>query len=116
MGKRTPRRRGLAAENDTSLPFEGMIEIFERMPQPKRMVILRRADHMHFMDDAAKLHEGFRTMQLPPELSEMQKEMLPMAELTSEEQAHRFVRGVTLAHFDAFLKGNAAARRFLLHS
>ena len=50
----------LAAENDVSLPLEGMYEILERIPAAKRMVILRRADHMHFMDDVEQLHEAAR--------------------------------------------------------
>jgi dienelactone hydrolase len=40
----------LVAENDASLPLDGMYELLERTPATKRMVILRRSDHMHFMD------------------------------------------------------------------
>jgi predicted dienelactone hydrolase len=94
----------VAAENDVSLPLDGMFEIFDRIPSTKkRMAILHRADHMHFVDDIEKMHEGFRTAPVPPEVVEIQKEMRPISELTSEEEAHRFVRDVTLAHFDAFL-------------
>jgi hypothetical protein len=39
--------------------------------------------------------------------------MLPIAELSSGEQAHRFVRGLTLAHFDATLRQINTADRFL---
>ena len=43
----------------------------------------------------------------------MQKEMRPIEELCSGEQAHLFVRGLTLAHFDAVLKGiEASSWRF----
>lgn len=94
----------VGAENDTSLPIDGMFETFDRIPSnQKRMAILHRADHMHFIDEIAKMHEGFRTAPMPPELAAIQKEMLPMSELTSEEDAHRFVRDVTLAHFEEFL-------------
>ena len=93
----------VAAENDTSLPLEGMFEIFDRIPSTKRMAILHRADHMHFMDDIEKLHEGFRTMPVPPEIEAIQKEMLPMSELTPAAEAQRFVSECTLAHFDEFL-------------
>jgi len=41
----------LVAENDISLPLSGMYELFERTPATKKMVILRRADHLHFMDN-----------------------------------------------------------------
>lgn len=102
----------LVAENDASLPLDGMIEIFDRTPATKRMLILRKADHMHFVDDTERLHEGFRTMQGRPELSEIQNAMLPMSQLTSPEHAHLFVRGLTLAHFDDVLKAKEDARRF----
>jgi len=104
----------LAAENDVSLPLAGMFEIFERTPAAKQMVILRRADHLHFMDHVEQLHEAVRAM--PPcsaELAWIQAEMLPIAELCSAEQAHQFVRGLTLAHLDARLRGQEDARRFL---
>jgi len=103
----------LVAENDTSLPLAGMNELFGRTPQPRQMLILRHADHMHFMDDAEALHESVRTMPLPPELAEMQREMHPFSELCSEETANFFVRGLTLAHFEAALGNKEAAAQFL---
>jgi predicted dienelactone hydrolase len=51
----------LAAENDISLPPAGMYEIFEKTPATKYMVILRRADHYHSMDDVEEVHEAVRT-------------------------------------------------------
>src|SRR5437764_1358048 len=75
----------------------------ERTPATKKMVVLRRADHMHFMDQVAHLHEAFRTMPDAGELAAIQEEMRPMADLSSEEQAHLFVRGLTLCHMDAVL-------------
>jgi predicted dienelactone hydrolase len=104
----------LVADNDVCLPIDGMYEIFERIPAAKRMVILRRADHMHFMDNVEQLHETARTSPpWIPELDYLQKEMRPIAELCTGEQSHLFVRGLTLAHFDAVLKQNDEARRFL---
>jgi dienelactone hydrolase len=95
----------VAAENDTSLPLDGMFEIFDRIPSThKTMAVLHRADHMHFVDDVEKLHEGFRTATgYPPEVAEIQREMMPISELASEEEAHRFLRDVTLAHCDKYL-------------
>jgi dienelactone hydrolase len=102
----------LVAENDTSLPLEGMYEIFERTPGTKRMIILRRADHVHFMDNVEDLHEAFRTMPVTGDLAAIQRDMLPIAELCSGEEAHLFVRGLTLCHMDAILKEQQAAREF----
>jgi dienelactone hydrolase len=102
----------LVAENDTSLPLAGMYEIFERTPGTKRMLILRRADHVHFMDNVEDLHEAFRTMPVTGDLAAIQRDMLPISELCSGEEAHLCVRGLTLCHMDAILKEQQAARNF----
>ncbi len=103
----------LAAENDISLPLAGMYELFDRTPATKQMVILRRADHMHFMDNVEEIHEMVRTMPFTGELAWIPKEMRPIAELCSGEQAHLFVRGLTLCHLDAKLREQAEAQHFL---
>jgi len=103
----------LVAENDVPLPLEGMYEVFERTPATKQMVILRRADHMHFMDNVEQMHETVLNLKFSGELAWLQKEMRPMAELCSGEQAHLFIRGLTVSHMDAVLKEKGEARRFL---
>jgi predicted dienelactone hydrolase len=103
----------LVAEDDVSLPLAGMYEIFDRTPATKQMAILRRADHAHFMDNVEEVHETVRAMTFPGELAWLPKEMRPMAELCSGEQAHLFVRGLTLCHMDAVLRRREEARRFL---
>lgn len=104
----------LVAENDVSLPLAGMYELFDRTPATKQMVILRRADHLHFMDQVEALHEAVRKMSFPGELAWLSKEMQPITELCSGDEAHLFVRGLTLAHLDAQLRKNEAAQQFLL--
>jgi len=104
----------LVAENDTSLPLAGMYEIFERIRATKQMVILRRADHMHFMDNVEEIHETVRKMHFPGELAWLAQEMRPIVELCSGEQAHLLVRGLTLCHMDAVLRQQKEAQRFLL--
>jgi hypothetical protein len=103
----------LVAENDASLPLAGMYEIFERTPATKQLIVLRRADHMHFMDNVEEMHEAVRTMPFTGELAWLPKEMRPIAELCSGEQAYLFVRGLTLCQMDAILKRQDAARQFL---
>jgi len=49
----------------------------------------------------------------PAELADMQREMIPIAQLSSGEQAHLWISGLTLAHMDAFLKGQREAKQFL---
>ncbi|HJR07854.1 MAG TPA: dienelactone hydrolase family protein [Pyrinomonadaceae bacterium] len=103
----------LVAENDASLPLAGMYELFERTPATKQMLVLRRADHMHFMDNVEELHEAVRAMPFTGELAWLPEEMRPIAELCSGQQAHLFVRGLTLCHLDATLKRHEEAQRFL---
>lgn len=103
----------LVADSDTSIPIAGMYELFERTPSTKQMVSLRRADHLHFMDNVEELHEGFRTMPLSAELAAIQKEMRPITELCSREEAHLFTRGLAVAHIDATLKRLPQAQRLL---
>jgi len=103
----------LAAEQDISIPLAGLYELFERTPATKQMVVLRRADHLHFVDHVEQQYEAMRGMQFTGELAWITKEMRPMAELCSGEQAHLFVRGLTLCHMDATLRGQTEARRFL---
>lgn len=103
----------LVAENDISTPLAGMYEIFERTPATKRMVILRRADHCHFMDNVEEAHESVRTTLWTGELTWL-TEMRPIDELCSGERAHLFARGLSLCHMDATLRRQEEARRFLL--
>ena len=64
-------------------------------------------------DDVEGEHEALRAMSLPGEAAWIPAAMRPIAELASGEQAHVFVRGLTLAHLDATLRGLDAARGFL---
>ena len=72
------------------------------------------ADHVHFIDNVEQEHETVRTLPWTGELAWIPKEMRPIAELSSGEQAHLFVRGLTLGHMDAILRRREEAQRFLL--
>jgi dienelactone hydrolase len=103
----------LAAEDDVPIPLSAVDELFDRTPASKRMFILRRADHQHFLDDVEREHEAVRAMDFPGEAAWIPAAMRPIEELSSGEQAHTFVRGLTLAHLDASLRKSGAAERFL---
>ncbi len=108
----------LVAQDDVFLPIAGMYELYERTPgakQPgaKQMVILRRADHLHFLDNVEERHEQMRAMSFPPAAAWIPREMRPIGELSSGEEARRFARGLTLAHLDATVKAHPQARRLL---
>jgi dienelactone hydrolase len=103
----------LAAENDVPVPLDDVLDVYHRAGEPRQLVVLRRADHQHFVDDVAGDHETLRAMSLPGDAAWMPAAMLPMARLTPPEQAHAFTRGLTLAHLDACLRGDARARAWL---
>jgi fermentation-respiration switch protein FrsA (DUF1100 family) len=81
----------LAAENDISLPLPGMIELFGRAPRPKRLLVLRRADHLHFIDEVEEEHEAVRAKRFPGVLEWIPREMRPIVELCSGEDARAFL-------------------------
>jgi dienelactone hydrolase len=103
----------LAAENDTPIPLPGIYELFDRTPATKQLVILRRADHLHFMDNVEEEHEAMRNAPFSGALAWIPSAMLPITDLCSGKQAHLFVRGLTLSHMDASLRDQEEARLFL---
>ena len=112
-GGRTIPTLLLAAEFDVPIPPEDVIDVLDRVPGPKRLVTLRRADHSHFVDNVEEEHEAIRAMTFPGDAAWMPAATRPISELASGEQAHTFARGLTLAHLDATLRGDTAAARFL---
>jgi dienelactone hydrolase len=106
----------LAGDCDVPVPLEGVQEVFDRAPEPKRMFVLHRADHQHFADDVEASHEALRAMTLPGDAAWITAAMLPASELCLAENAHLFTRGLTLAHLDATLRQDQAAEKFLAGS
>ena len=99
----------LVAERDTLLPLPGMHELFEKTRPPRRMAVLKNADHMHFCDRVEEVHELFRIMPPPGEFQEIAKRVPPISELAPADHAYRFTRGLGLAHMDAVLKSDRGA-------
>jgi dienelactone hydrolase len=103
----------LVADRDTLLPLDGMLSLYGSTRDPKRMVVLENADHMHFGDRVEETHEMFRMMPPPGEFARLAKAVPPISELSPGAHAHLAVRGLGLAHFDAHLRGSEAAARLL---
>jgi dienelactone hydrolase len=110
----------LAAELDAIVILADLRELYLKLPAPKRFVVLERAGHMHFVDNAQGLHEMFRTAYLSGDFPDPDLDaialgtaMRPFAELCPEQDANATARALCLAHMDAALRQNAAARSFL---
>lgn len=105
---RPPATLYIVAEDDVLTPIAGMHELYSRTPGPKQMVVLPRADHLHFVDNVEQAHEQLRAASLPPEASWISREMRPIAELCTGEEAHRQIKSHTLAHLSAALSRRPA--------
>lgn len=103
----------VAGDSDVSIPVEQVRDVYERVPSAKKLIVLRGLDHLHFADDPERRHTEIRTMTVPEELAWMQAEMRAFSELRPESEAHRLIRGLTVAHFDAQFKADDAARSLL---
>ena len=103
----------VVADRDTLLPLDGMRNMLKRAPAGTQMVIMRDADHMHFCDRIEEVHEMFRLMPQDPLFQPIQAAIPPITELCPGDHAQLAVRGLTLAHFDAHLRGSESAARFL---
>lgn len=103
----------LVADRDSLLPLRGMRELHQRTPGRARLLVLRNADHMHFCDRVEEIHELFRAAPPPGAFAEVARSVPPIGELVPGEHAHVFTRGLGLAHFDAVLRENDAARAVL---
>ena len=101
----------LVAAQDSILPLATTRDLFARAHSPKRLYVLEAADHMHYLDDAKKAHDLFRLM--PQVFGPLAGRVVPFAELVPAAPAREVIRGLTQAHFDAWLVGADAARAWL---
>jgi dienelactone hydrolase len=114
----------MVADRDAWLPLYGQLEIFARLPGPAQMVILRDADHNHFVDDIPTSHAWYREITLAlaeaypdgdTHWNSIAQSIAPIEELVDAEVAYALWRGLTVAHFDARLRGRAEAVELLEH-
>jgi predicted dienelactone hydrolase len=103
----------VAAEKDSILPLAGIRDMYTRAPDPKRLVVLANADHMHFLDDPRQAHEMFRNLPVGAMLLPAAHGILPFDQLLPSRPAHDAIRALTLAHFDTFVRAAPAARAWL---
>jgi dienelactone hydrolase len=106
---RPPATLYIVAEDDVLTPIAGMHELYGRTPGPKQMVVLPRTDHLHFVDNVEQAHEQLRAANLPPAASWISREMRPIGEFCTGEEAHCQIQSHTLAHLNAAFSQRTAA-------
>lgn len=110
----------LVADQDSWLPLYGQIDLFARLQAPsKRLIVLRGADHLHFIDAVTESHASFaaftrRLADIPGARGVPWQAMAglirPAADLMPEAEAQTIVCGLTTLQMDAALKSSSAAR------
>jgi dienelactone hydrolase len=108
----------IAAEKDSLVTISSIHDLFNRSHEPKGMIVLNNADHLHFSINMEFTHKMIRSQ---PELlfgdtpmtKQIKENMLPFSDLISVETAEDFLRALGLAHMDAHLKHNPAAVEWL---
>ncbi len=112
----------LVADHDTLLPLDGMRDLIERTPEPKRGLVLVNSDHFHFCDGVEETHDLFKQMGplISPAAAESETDaqaifsaMKPSSELCSGEKAMAWIQGLGLAHMDAHLRKSEAATELM---
>lgn len=103
----------IVADRDSLLPLTSTQHLAGLVPAPRRLVALENTDHMHFCDRAEQVHEFFRMMPPPGLFERLAAGIPPMSELSAPADAELAIRGLGLAHFDATLVGDVAARQLL---
>jgi len=105
---------------DPLVNVEDIRQLYGLMASPKRLVVLHKAGHMHFADNAEFGHEWYRKGYLSggwpdPEIDgiALGTAMRPFSELCTEAQSGGTARALCLAHMDAHLTGRRDARAFL---
>ncbi|MFX0105446.1 MAG: alpha/beta hydrolase family protein [Candidatus Hodarchaeota archaeon] len=111
----------LAAEKDTLLPLPTILDLYKRTPEPKRMIVLNNADHFHFTDMIEEIHDFFRTQFASmggdnPLTRALAESMLPASKLHPSKGAYDYLRGLGLAHMDAYLMEKSEAKEFLANN
>lgn len=110
----------VAADRDRVVPPESVRALAALAGFPERLVVLECAGHAHFCDYPRATHELVRrvaTLALPPVVRRLLggDTLEPFDELCSEQAAFAALRATTLAHFDAALRADAQAARWLEH-
>jgi dienelactone hydrolase len=112
----------MVADRDAWLPLYGHLGMFARFTGPSRMVILLDADHNHFVDDIPTSHAWYHelTVQLAETYPDgetnwaaIAQTIVPIDQLVEPDVAYALWRGLTVAQFDAHLRGLPEAQQLL---
>ncbi len=95
-------------------------DLHARLPEPKRLAVLRGAGHLHWADNAELMHETLRQRYLSGDFPDPEidgpavgRAFRPFSELCPAQHAVDAMRSIGFAHFAANLRSSDEARAFL---
>lgn len=110
MGGREVQVSFFVAERDSVLPLAGIRTLYRHLQTPsRRFFLLDNADHLHFADDAKRLHEMFRNVPLMTKIVPVASPFPPFDELCPAEHGHDLARAGALSQLDAVIRGSVTA-------
>jgi dienelactone hydrolase len=105
---------------DALVIVDDVRELHARLPEPKRLAVLKGAGHLHWVDDAELMHETLRHRYLSGDFPDPEidgpaigRAFRPFSELCPAQHAVDSIRSIGLAHFAATLSDSDEARSFL---
>jgi dienelactone hydrolase len=111
----------LTGDADALVIADDVRELFEALPHPKRLAVLKGAGHLHWGDNAELMHETLRSRYLSGEFPDPEidgpavgRAFRPFSELCPAQHAIDVMRAIGCAHFDACLKASDEAHAFLV--
>ena len=113
----------IVSDLDSILPIAGMLDLYERNPEPALAVVLENADHFHFNDNVEATQDGYKAFskaayanadeETQRATNAMLSLMKPSTELVPGSHAYTLINGLGLVHFDAHLNDHAGAADIL---
>ena len=110
----------LAAADDGPIPVTDVRALSDRALEPKRMFIMSRADHQHFLDNVETEHEVIRAMSFPGDAAWITSATLPRnssqaTSLPNWQRAASNRSGRRRGLWLTFDRGRRRHRRFVPH-
>jgi len=113
----------IVSDLDSIVPIAGMLDLYQRNPEPALAVVLANADHFHFNDNVEAAQDGYKAFieaanaNADEETRRATTATLsvtkPSTELVPGSHAHTLINGLGVAHFDAHLNDHGGAADIL---
>ncbi len=108
----------IACEKDTLVPLSSIYDLYSRTQEPKKLVILKNADHFHFSIEMEAVYELMHQQAEvwfgdTPATKYIKENLIQYSQSCPAEKADAFLCALGLVHMDTHLKNNVNAEKWL---